>query len=279
MTLSAPTSTDSPHHFTLRLPNYEGPLEVLLRLIEERHLDITAVSLAKVADQFMAYLSAMPRRDPTTMSHFLSVAARLIVIKSRALLPQFGPLTEEEQADADELVAQLRAYQTYKRLARWLRQREEAGLRAWPASAPPIVRPRPRQLPLDHVTLEALAHVMRRVVERWMPPPLADEVVAPLVFTVNDRIARIESALTASSRITFSELLRDARTRAEVIVTLLALLELLKRYVVRARQDALFGEILIEPLPPEERPSFGEEGNGQQPAGHDVAQSDGSVVE
>ncbi len=245
--------------FSLRLPNYEGPLDVLLRLIEERHLDITAVSLAKVTDQFIAYMAVMPRRDPSTISNFLSIAARLIVIKSRALLPQATPPSEEEQADADDLVAQLRAYQVYKRLACWLREREKAGLRALPVSPPPVARPRSRQLPLDNVTIQMLTRMMQRVIDRWMPPPLADEVVAPLPFTVNDCIARIESAVATRPRVTFSELLSGVHLRSEIIVTLLALLELLKRYAVRAYQDTLFGEIVVEPLPPEERPQPADE--------------------
>ena len=262
----ATTSGDTPPaspapqiDFTLRLPNYEGPLEVLLRLIEERHLEITKVSLARVADQFIAHMATMARRDPTTISNFLAIAARLIVIKSRALLPQLSAPTDEDEADADDLVAQLRAYQLYKRAARWLREREQAGLRSLPVSPPPISRPRSRQLPLDNVTLEGLARAMQRIVDRWMPPPLADEVVAPLPFTVNDCIARIESAVAARPRVTFGELLLGVNIRSEIVVTLLALLELLKRYAVRAHQDALFGEIVIELVPADERPPVPEE--------------------
>jgi segregation and condensation protein A len=240
--------------FTLRLPNYEGPLDVLLRLIEERHLEITRVSLARVADQFIEYLSAAAGRDPNTLSNFLAVAARLIVLKSRALLPQLAVEAADEEDDADDLVAQLKAYQLYKRTARWLRTRQESGLRSYPAVPPPIARPKSRQLPLDNVTLEALARAMQRVADRWMPPPLADGVVSRLPFTVNDCIARIETAVLAKPRITFSEVLTGVDLRVEIIVTLLALLELLKRSAVRAYQDALFGEIIIEPIPPEERP-------------------------
>lgn len=275
-----PAAQNTRDDFTLRLPNYEGPLDVLLRLIEERHLEITTVSLAKVADQFIAYMAVMSRRDPTTISNFLSIAARLVVIKSRALLPQLTAQSEEEQSDADDLVAQLRAYQVYKRLARWLREREKAGLRSWPVAAPPVARPRSRQLPLDNVTLETLARMMRRVIDRWMPPPLADDVVAPLPFTVNDCIARIESAIATRPRVTFSELLTGVQVRSEIIVTLLALLELLKRYAARAYQDALFGEIVIEPMPPEERPQLADEAGGAE-AGEDnvptLAESSESV--
>ena len=240
--------------FTLRLPNYEGPLDVLLRLIEERHLEITRVSLAKVADQFIEYLSAAAGRDPNTLSNFLAVAARLIVLKSRALLPQLAVEAADEEDDADDLVAQLKAYQLYKRTARWLRTRQESGLRSYPAAPPPIARPKSRQLPLDNVTLEALARAMQRVADRWMPPPLADGVVSRLPFTVNDCIARIESAVLRQAPHHFQRgagrrglARRNHRHAAGSARTVQA--------VGRPRvPGCVFGEIIIEPIPPEERP-------------------------
>lgn len=239
--------------FSIRLPVYEGPLDVLLRLIEERRLEITAVSLAAVADQFIAYMSSMPRRDPRTIAHFLSIAARLVLIKSRALLPPVV-VSVEEQEEADDLLNQLRAYQLYKRAAQILKAREQLGLRAYPVQPPSIPRPQSKRLPLDNVTLEALANAMQRVVNRWLPPPVADEVISRLPFTVNDCMDRIQSAVSARGRVTFTEMLDGVNTRVEVVVTLLALLELLKRYEVRCYQETLFGEIIIERLPEEERP-------------------------
>jgi segregation and condensation protein A len=238
--------------FKLRLPNYEGPLDVLLRLIEERQMEITAVSVASVADQFLRYMAAMPSRDPKTLSNFVSVAARLIVLKSRALLPQLsGPAEDEEDVAGDDLVAQLRAYQLYKRTARWLLARETGNLRSYPVNPPPIERPKSRQLPLDNVTLELLARAMQRVVDRWMPPPPVDDVVSRLPFTVNDCIVRIEDAVKVKTRITFTEVLEGVNLRVEIIISLLALLELLKRNVIVAWQDHAFGEIMIEPVPVE----------------------------
>ncbi len=239
--------------FSIHLPVYEGPLDVLLRLIEERRLEITEVSLAMVADQFIAYMAGMPRRDPRAIAHFLSVAARLILIKSRALLPQVV-VAPEAQEETDDLVNQLRAYQLYKHAARMLKAREQRQLRAYPVQPPPIRRPQPKKLPLDNVTLEALASAMQRVVNRWLPPPVADEVIARLPFTVNDCMERIQSAVSARRRVTFTDVLEGVHTRVEIVVTLLALLELLKRYVVRCYQETLFGEIIIEHFPEEERP-------------------------
>lgn len=239
--------------FSIQLPNYEGPLDVLLRLIEERQLQITEVSLAAVAAQFITYMAHMPRRDPQTIANFLAVAARLILIKSRALLPQVT-LSPEEREETDDLVSQLRAYQLYKHAARVLKAREQRGLRAYPVRPPPIPRPQTTKLPLDNVTLEALARAMQRIVDRWLPPPPADEMISRLTFTVNDCMDKIQSALRQRPRVTFTEMLEGVHTRVEVVVTLLALLELLKRYAVRCYQETLFGEIIIEPFPEEERP-------------------------
>jgi segregation and condensation protein A len=240
-------------NFNLKLPNYEGPLDVLLRLIEENQLEITAVSLAAVADQFVAHMTTMPQRDPRTISGFVVVAAKLILLKSRALLPKIE-ITEEEQEEVDDLISQLKAYQIFKRAAKTLKQRQEAGLRSFPSIPPPISRPRGKTLPLDNVTLEALAKAMQKVVARWMPLPEANTIVRRLPFTVDECMDRITDAVQSRPRVRFEEILEGIDTRIEVIVTLLALLELLKRYEVRVFQDALFSEIFIEHCPLAERP-------------------------
>jgi segregation and condensation protein A len=241
------------NQFELRLPNYEGPLDVLLRLIEEQELPITSVSLASVADQFIAYLREMQRQDPQTIANFLAVAAKLILIKSRALLPQ-AVVPTEEQEETDDLVSQLRAYQLFKRAATILKAREQTGLRSFSVQPPPIPRPHSKTLPLDNVSLDALTRAMQRVVDRLMPPPPVDEVMSRLPFTVNDCMDKIQTAVKRHPKVTFTELLDGVDTRVEVVITLLALLELLKRYVVCCSQDQLFGEIYIIECPLDQRP-------------------------
>ncbi len=243
--------------FALRLPNYEGPLDVLLRLVEERKLDITEVSLALVADQFLAYLASLSERDLSQIAHFIVVAAKLLVLKSRMLLPTTRPSGETDEETVDDLVQQLREYRAYKRAAEWLRQREAQGLRAFPVP-PPLQRPQPRTNGLAGVTLPQLTQAMQRVVARWMPPPPADTVIAPLPFSMQECMDRIQRAVHSLSRVTFSSLLSVRASRAEVAISLLALLELLRRFVVRCYQDQPFGEIIIEYLPEEERPAVEE---------------------
>jgi segregation and condensation protein A len=99
---------------------------------------------------------------------------------------------------------------------------------------------------LDNVTIELIARAMQRVVDRWLPPPPVDDVVSRLQFTVNDCITRIETAVAIKPQITFSEMLDGISLRVEIIISLLALLELLKRNVVIAWQEQPFGEIVIE---------------------------------
>ena len=228
---------------------------MLLRLIEGQELEITAVSLALVADQFIAHLATLGRRDPQTISHFLVVAAKLILIKSRALLPQVAAPQELEE-ETDDLVSQLKAYQLFKRASKILKERESLGLRSFSVQAPHIARPQSKSLPLDNVTVDMLARAMQRVVDRLMPPPPIDDVMARLPFTVNDCMDRIQTAVREKPRVRFTDMLKGVNTRVEIVITLLALLELLKRYQVIAYQDALFGDIDIEFLPEADRPEM-----------------------
>lgn len=239
--------------FVAQLPVYEGPLDVLLRLIEERELEITTVSLAAVTGQFIVYISQLDKREPQMISNFLQIAAKLIVIKSRALLPQITVEVEEEE-ETDDLVAALKAYQLYKRAAKILQEREKSGLRAYRVEPPVVARPKATGLPLDNVTVDMLARAMQRVVDRWLPPPVVDNVMSRLPFTVNDCMARIRSSVKTKERVLFTDMLVGINTRVEVVITLLALLELLKRFTVRAYQEQRFGEIWFEHFPEAERP-------------------------
>jgi segregation and condensation protein A len=250
---SSSAPSPDPSAFVTQLPVYEGPLDVLLRLIEERELEITRVSLAAVTGQFIAYIGQMDKCEPQVISNFLQIAAKLILIKSRALLPVVK-IEQEVEEETDDLVAALKAYQLFKRAARILQERERTGLRSFRSEAPHIARPKSTALPLDNVTVDMLSRAMQRVIDRWLPPPAVDNVMSRLPFTVNDCMDRIRTRVTEKPRIQFTDMLVGVNTRVEVVITLLALLELLKRYVVRAHQESQFGDIWIEHFPENERP-------------------------
>jgi segregation and condensation protein A len=235
-------------HYRVHLPTFEGPLDLLLHLIEREEMDITKVALAQVTDQYLAYLGVLKEVEVEFLTDFLVVAAKLLFIKSQALLPKPPPslIDEDEEDVGDQLARQLRAYKQFKMVAQALRQQEADGLRSFIRLAPPP-RLEPR-LSLGEVILDDLVAAVRQVLAVRPAAPAVDEVVSPVTVTIGEQMALIRDELTRHGQISFQRLLRQVTTRVEVIVTFLAVLELIKQYVIEVRQDNLFGEIVISPL-------------------------------
>lgn len=233
--------------YVVQLPVFEGPLDLLLQLIEREKLDISAVSLAQVADQFLAHVHALENVSASTLADFLEVAVKLVWIKSRLLLPQPRQQEEEEEEDpAEALARQLREYKRFKEAAAALRAIEEAGLRTYGrVAAPPALE---RRLEADAGALSDLLAAARAALAALAPK--ADEVpngmVVPFTLTIQDQIEYIQRTIGAQARVTFRGLLSQARHRMEIIVTLLAVLELIKRGQAVVTQARAFGEIYIE---------------------------------
>src|SRR4051812_27917266 len=123
--------------FEVRLEVFEGPLDLLLKLIERRQLEISKISLAAVAESFLEYLDAHPGMPPGPLASFVWVASKLLWLKSQALLPRSPVVQSEEDEDpGDELVRRLEAYKRVQDTARWLREREAQGLRSYERPAP-----------------------------------------------------------------------------------------------------------------------------------------------
>lgn len=236
--------------YRVQLPIFEGPLDLLLHLIEWEELEITAISVAQIADQYLAYLALLQERRAGDLADFLVMAARLLWIKSRALLPRSAQAVEEreEEDPAEVLARQLREYRRFKEAAAWLREREARRLRAYVRTAPPPTLPRriaPGTITPDDL-LQALQQALATA-ETEAPPPV-NEIVAPITVTIAEQIERILEATAQQGRVRFHQLLAQAASRVEIIVTLLALLELVKQQRVTVEQRQLFGEIVIAPL-------------------------------
>jgi len=231
--------------YRVRLPVFNGPLDLLLDLIERREMDITKVSLAEVADQFVEHLSSLDRLDPGYLADFLVVAAKLLWIKSQALLPRPPSAEEdEEEEDMGELLArQLREYKRFKEAALVLRQREEAGSYCYVRTAPPPHFE--RHLKPGEVSVADLGQALRRLLATSPDVPATPVSIRAAVISLSEKIEELESRVLRRGQVTFEELFDPSTSRPEVIVTFLALLELIKRGRVRARQERLFGEILI----------------------------------
>ncbi len=227
--------------YTVQLPVFEGPLDLLLQLIEHEELDITKVSLAQVTDQFLGYIRILESLNIGDLAEFLVVAARLVLIKSEALLPRPVERQPGEEDPAAELARQLIAYKRYKEIAGGLHEREAAGLRAYLRLAPPPkveAKLDPRGL-----TPGALVEAVRRALALAPEKPSLGTVVASPKVTIRDQIHLIARSLRATGRASFQKLLETATSRLEIVVTFLAVLELIKRGKIEARQDRMFGEI------------------------------------
>lgn len=229
--------------YTVELPLYEGPLDLLLELIERAELDITKISLAAVADQYLDYLQSVSG-NLDDLSFFLVVAARLLQIKSEALLPRPPEREPGEEDPGDELARQLVAYKKYKQIAILLSQREKAGLRTFLRSAPsPKMDTR---LELADLDVEDLRAMMASVLAREPRGEPVDTVVRPPLVRIRDRILRIVRSLNRLATVTFQDVMGDGHSRIEIVVSFLAMLELIKQGQVTAEQSELFGSIQLE---------------------------------
>lgn len=223
---------------------YEGPLDLLLSLIERAELDITAVSLASVTDQYLAHLQGLERMIPDEISAFLVIAAKLVQIKSEALLPRPPEREPGEEDPGESLVEQLKLYKRYKEIASWLEERQSNNLRTFLRVAPPPkVEPK---LDLSNLTLEKLLTAAESAFAKSRQKEPLGTIITPPRVTIREKIDLITKTLKNIQRMTFSGLITEKATRVEIVVTFLALLELVKRYRVTAKQEVLFGDIEFE---------------------------------
>jgi segregation and condensation protein A len=234
--------------FRVQIEVFEGPLDLLLTLVRREAIDITTVALARVTDAYLQYLTTLEAVDPDGLASFVEVASTLLVIKSRALLPRPPAVAVDEDADAQALVERLRAYRQYRRTAEQLGQRERSGMRAYVRVAPlPDVA---AAMVPGEVSVAALAAAFERALveasQRAEEPP-AGGPVPPHRVLLSERLADIRALLVARRRVAFGQvLIGQRRDREYIIVSFLAVLELLRRGMIRAVQEELFGEIILE---------------------------------
>jgi segregation and condensation protein A len=231
--------------YRVALPVFEGPLDLLLHLIERQELDITQVSLAQVTNQYLDYIGELKEHDPDSLADFLVVAAKLLLIKSRVLLPRPpAPLSADMDGDiGQDLVRQLIEYRRVKQAAQWLREVEAQGLQSYIRLAPtPRLEP---TVDIGDLTLDDLLEAMRDVLLVKPPEPSVNGTVAPVTITIADQMELIQKVTARGRSVSFIRLLKQATSRLEVIVTFLAVLEMVKQLRVTIGQDHLFGDILI----------------------------------
>ncbi len=241
--------------YEVHLPVFAGPLDLLLHLIEKESLDITQIALAQVTDEFLAHVEAMRGRlELDVVADFLVVAARLLLIKSQALLPRPSPsagAAYRQEETEDELVQQLRLYRQYKEAAQVLRERDQQGLRSYVRVAR-VPRPQRVEVDVSHLTLDMLRAAAEAVLYPSEGPRPQEAIQRPRI-SITQQIRLIRARLTQWTQVSFSKLMGREPTRLEATVTLQAVLELIKQCSVSATQTQRFGEIVVTALVPPEQ--------------------------
>jgi len=243
--------------FRIALPNFEGPLDLLLHLIKEHRLDIFDIPLALVTEKYLEYLERMREINLDIAGEFLVMAATLAHLKSRMLLPRqdtaeqsvdaVAELQQEDVGDPrEELVRRLLEYQKYKDAAEQLARQDLLDRDVFPRRVPVEAVPIPEEeVGLQEFSVLKLIEALDRVMERLVPK-LQHEVVREKV-SLSEAMQRIAGQLKEKGTCTFASLFEDKRTRQAVIITFLALLEMVKRRLLQVRQDEPLADIFLTP--------------------------------
>ena len=228
--------------FEIDIADFEGPLDLLVQLIEKQGLDITGVSVLAVTDQFVAYAHRLHERFAEAASEFLLVASRLALLKSRALLPQIEP--EEDEESVDDLAERLRVYAAFKAVAMDLDTRLRAGqasfIRVAPSNLPqPVPEPGAGDLARLLKALERLTRVDAPV-ETLVSEPTRR-------FRVADKILDLQAMLKTEGMLDFDAIAASCVDRAELIATFVAVLHLVRQRAATVQQSSPFGSIMLIP--------------------------------
>ncbi|MCC8152591.1 MAG: segregation/condensation protein A [Lachnospiraceae bacterium] len=240
---------------SVKLEVFEGPLDLLLHLLDKNKVSIYDIPIVEITDQYLEYIREMQRQDLNIMSEFMVMAATLLDIKARWLLPKEESEDEEEEDPRAELVEQLLQYKMYKYMSMELKDRQmDAAMQLFRSpDLPDQVREYEEPVDLDKLTegldLRALHRIFQSVMSRQAEKvdPIRSKFgkIEKEQVSVEDKLSYLESFLETHRSCSFRELLERQNSRIEVVVTFLAVLELMKMGEITAQQDEIFGEIEI----------------------------------
>lgn len=228
--------------YRVKTEQFEGPLSLLLELIEKRKLDITRLSLARVADDFLIFIERKENINLANLTDFLMVAAQLILIKSKALLPFFN-ITTEEEGELDNLEDRLAEYRQFKQAALQLEKMLNQELAAFSKKEEIFLANKfidPKLKPID------LQKSFSDLIKNNPVEEVLNEEVILKTVSLDEKIIYLKSFLQRRLKIAFQETIVNAKNKVEVVVTFLAVLEMIKRKTLLANQSAAFGEIFLE---------------------------------
>lgn len=229
----------------IKIEKFDGPLSLLLQLIEKEKLDITEVSLSQVANQFIEYIKKNENIDPEEIADFLVIASKLLLIKSKALLPYLYP---EEEESIEDLEKQLKMYKQYLEAAakveKMLGKKKFMFAREFNRKAALINKERSFSPPSD-ISIEDLGSSMQELLERIRPAEAREEKSISDTLNIEDKISVIRDLISRRIKFSFQSIMKESRDKTEIIVSFLAMLELMRQREAVLVQNKLFSEIFI----------------------------------
>ena len=234
------------------LENFEGPLDLLLHLIEQERIEIKDIFVSQVTEQFLAYMKGLPSMDLEKASEYLDIAATIINIKARRLMPSFDDEPVDDWDPEGELIEALEEYRELKTMIKdkeeKLKERETVGyFFKSPDADLKGVNVQYKDLTLDGL-IDAFEKMMIRVeAERKAAPPARE--IPKDIYTVRDKVKHIRQRVDTVEKLHFEELFEDASSTPEIVTTFQALLELLKHQFITVEQEELFASIIIKKNP------------------------------
>ena len=222
---------------------FEGPLDTLLALIEKRKLFINDISLAEVADDYIAYIKSLDDFPIADSAHFILIASTLVLIKSKSLLPTLT-LSQEEEHNIEDLEARLREYQKYKSLSRHLKERFNINVEylRQPSKEKIIVF-----APDKNVSVNKIEETIRSIILQIPKKEIVPKAIIKKVISLEEMMENLAKRITENIKMSFKDFAGVGKTeKVNVIVSFLAMLELVKQGIIQVRQDKSFHDIEIE---------------------------------
>ncbi len=233
--------------YIVSLKEFEGPLDLLLHMISSAKIDIKDIFLSQITDQYLEAITQMGDLDMDAASEFIAMAATLIEIKSRALLPRPPAISEEEESPEEELVRRLTEYKAFKEASQQLAVKQ-IDMRGYMSRLPEELVEKTVELDIGDLTTKALFKAMQKLLERSQAG--IGDVDAPRnirreVYTVQECMFRIQTAVFSKKKVRFTELFEENPAREEIISVFVALLELIKLERVTVVQSEIYGELFL----------------------------------
>jgi segregation and condensation protein A len=226
--------------YQIKTEQFEGPLDLLLALTEQEKLDITRVSLAKITDEYLEYINQAHSITLENLAEFLSVAAKLILIKSKALLPLLE-FTEEEEEEIRDLEHQLAEYKKFKdaalQIAKLIESKNFGFTREGFQGLKTIF------YPPENIVAEDIKKAFVKILGEIEVADKLEEEMVREVLTLEEKIVHLQNHLREKVQTSFAELIKNTEDKVEVVVSFLAMLEMVKQRLIHIEQDELFGEI------------------------------------